>query len=365
MKKALRLVTKIDQAKRLADQFLSGPKQILGIDCEGVRLGRFGRLSLLQLSELNGTVSLLDARVEGLIEAFGPILESQEIVKIMHDSREDSSALLHQFNIRLRSVIDTQVAALLVQKRNRFRLHQESYEELVARFCRVEKSDTDSAEMKTKMLNEPFLWHQRPLSKQLVDYAVHGVEHLIPLWTAMSQELDLHLVLQSSEAWLAYRDLNRHLSEPNRVEKIGTPLQGMVAAVTDKGVFFKLNIGRTGVVSTPSALKRMLTGAGDFPPVQVGDTIDLCVSGISLDGKTVYVDRSDPDWEYFDFLRRPDPKKIDSPAQEYRHIPSLVEGDARIDPLLRRGLGSFGEIDSDSDDEVDHEPILTHKPPNR
>ena len=80
-----------------------------------------------------------------------------------------------------------------------------------------------------------------------------------------------------------------------------------------------------------------------------------------MDGKIVYVDRRDPDWEYFDFFRRPSPEKMGS--QEYKHVPSLLtEGS---DPLLRRGLGEDGSVDSDDEGEVDHEPILTHKPENR
>ena len=364
MKKALRLVTNIDQGKRLVADLLSrSPRELVGLDCEGVRLGRFGKLSLMQLSEESGgTISIIDAKIDGMIESFRPLLESEDVLKVMHDSREDSSALYHQFQAKLRGVIDTQVASLLIQKDvgKQQRLIQESYADLSSRYCGFQA--TDGLEMKQKMLEDPFLWHKRPLTKEFVDYAVNGVEYLIPIWRAMSHLVSIDSVLHSSEAWVSYREMNQKLEQPNMVEQIGTPLLGMVAAITDKGVFFKLNIGRTGVCSTPSALKRMLLGTGHFPPVQVGDTVELAVSGISIDGKTIYVDRRDPDWEFFDFFRRPDPKKMDSPGQEYRHIPSLVDGGTSIDPLLRRGLGSYGEIDSDSDDEVDHEPILTHKP---
>ena len=370
MKKSLRLVTTVEQGKRLVDEILNrnhSQQIVLGLDCEGVRLGRFGRMSLMQLSQENNIFSLIDAKVEGVIESFSPLLESEKLIKVMHDSREDSSALFHQFNTRLKGVIDTQVASLLLQRDTKKKLIQESYGDLVARYCpEAEKMDNFSVDMKRKMLDDPFLWHQRPLSKQLIDYAVNGVEHLIPIWREMSVIFDSteshRAVLTASEAWVAYCEMNPELVQPNMVEKVGTPLLGMVAAITDKGVYFKLNIGRTGVCSTPSALKRMVLGAGNFPPVQVGDTVELAVSGISLDAKTVYVDRRDPDWEYFDFFRRPHPKKIDQPGQEYRHVPSLVDGRKGADPLLRRGLGTDNAIDSDSDDEVDHEPILTHKP---
>jgi ribosomal protein S1 len=169
-------------------------------------------------------------------------------------------------------------------------------------------------------------------------------------------------VVRTSQDWVDYCTLNLEISRPEEVEKIGRPLLGMVASITDKGVFFKLNIGRTGVCSTPSALKRMVRGGSNFAPVQVGDTVELAVSGVSIDGRTIYVDRRDPDWEYFDFFRRPSPTKKGTVVQEYRHIPSLVEGEVGVDPLLRRGLGEGGDIDSDDEGDIDHEPVLTKKP---
>ena len=351
-----------DEARRLVASQPSSA--VISLDCEGVRLGRFGKLSLVQMAVSNHFF-LVDGSKDGVIEALEPLLSSTKILKIMHDCREDSAALFHQCGIRLGGVVDTQVAHLLLQRERKNLLHQESYTDLCTKFLKEQVKDT--VDMKDRMLNDPYLWHKRPLSKELVDYALHGVEYLGPVWRSLKDELEIRGVSQqdvidASQQWVEYCDLNREVARPDGAWKVGTPLLGMVAAINDKGVYFKLNLGITGVCSTPSARKRMLGRSGGFVPVQVGDTVELAVSGVSVDGKIVYVDRRDPDWEYFDFLRRPSPIKKDSVSQEYRHIPSLVE-DQGIDPLIRRGLGQDGGIDSDDEDMVDHEPILTRKPP--
>lgn len=148
----------------------------VAFDCEGVALGRFGRLCLLQVAaeidvpdeeNANGVVLsggedgknpvlsavstpaahdqqmhkvedgvvdedvgvsptaqflgfrkevkvfLFDALVPGVIEALRPLLEAHHIVKVAHDCREDLSALHHQFGIAVAPVFDTQLAQLM------------------------------------------------------------------------------------------------------------------------------------------------------------------------------------------------------------------------------------------------------------
>ena len=318
----------------------------------------------MQISVSSDEVALIDARIAGTVDALSPVLTNKEYLKIFHDCREDSAALYHQFGgIRMRGVFDTQAVSLLLQRSRKITpLHQQGYTDLV-RLYGVSTEDMNDTALKQKMSEDAELWYRRPLTKELVDYAVAGVKFLVPLYERMSKQLDKvspSAITEACDSWVDYCDLNPELSKPADVEKIGLPVMGMVAAINDRGVYFKLNIGRTGVCCTPSALKRMLMGGRNFAPVQVGDTVELSVSGISLDGRTIYVDRRDPDWEYFDFFRRPSPGKKE--IGEYLHVPSIVESGEDIDPLLRRGLGLDGTVDSDGEDEVDHEPILTRKP---
>lgn len=384
----MRHVNTAEAAAALANSIISTSVPSVGIDCEGVRLGRFGRLTLLQMAIPNREnvyaepdIHLIDASVPGVLEAVSPILMSPDIQKVFHDCREDSAALFHQFaGIKLANVLDTQVVSLLLQKVRKETLRQVSYSELVRDYFPA--AECNDVAMKQLMKDDPAIWGKWNVGSPetfssdhenvaptlpLLRYAVQGVRFLVPLWHDLhgsnAHLIDLKMFENACNVWVDYCHLNNEFEDGKAAEKIGTPILGSVAAITPRGVYFKLNLGRTGIACTPSAMKRMIVGSPSFPPVQVGDTIELAVSGKSVNGTALYVDRRDSDWEYFDFKRRPDRKKIDS--NEFHHEPSLVDNKGS-DPLLRRGLGT-GEFDFDSDgeDQVDHDAVLTRKPKRR
>ena len=147
----------------------------VALDCEGVRLGRFGRICLLQLQDSKGQVLLCDALRTGVVKALAPLLESRQIVKVIHDCREDSAALFHQHGIQLRAVFDTQAAHSVLEKRAGREAYQASASELLKQYLHIEPEQT---ELKSLMLQDPGLWARRPLSKGLVRYALHSVSHL-------------------------------------------------------------------------------------------------------------------------------------------------------------------------------------------
>ena len=150
----------------------------VALDCEGVRLGRFGRICLLQLQDSKGHVLLCDALRKGVVEALAPLLESRRVVKVMHDCREDSAALFHQHGIQLRAVFDTQVAHAILERRAGREAYQASASELLKEYLGIEPEQT---ELKSRMLQDPDLWARRPLTSDLVRYALHSVSHLLQL----------------------------------------------------------------------------------------------------------------------------------------------------------------------------------------
>ena len=156
----------------------------VALDCEGVRLGRFGRVCLLQLQDSDGRVLLCDALRAGVVEALAPLLESRRIVKVIHDCREDSAALFHQHGIQLRTVFDTQVAHATLERRAGREAYQASAAELLKDYLGIEPEQT---ELKSRMLQDPELWARRPMAKDLVRYALHSVSHLLPLHQRLLQ----------------------------------------------------------------------------------------------------------------------------------------------------------------------------------
>eukprot|EP00397_Hematodinium_sp_SG-2012_P028989 GEMP01030582.1.p1 GENE.GEMP01030582.1~~GEMP01030582.1.p1 ORF type:complete len:326 (+),score=46.96 GEMP01030582.1:62-1039(+) len=116
---------------RWARRWLESPREVhellpkllsceaVAVDCEGVKLSRWGRLCLMQFA-YDDDVVFIDACRDGMMPSIQPFLESRVgPAKIFHDCREDAAALLEQFGIQLRNVYDTQVAyTMLLEQRN-------------------------------------------------------------------------------------------------------------------------------------------------------------------------------------------------------------------------------------------------------
>jgi len=309
----------------------------VAVDCEGVRLGRFGRICVVQLATPCGRLFLLDALRPGLVAALAPLLESPVLTKVMHDCREDSAALYHQFGVELQAVFDTQAVQIVLQQSLGQSPRQASAAELLRTRLGVEEPP-GVAEMKELMLRDAELWSRRPLSSMLVRYALHGVAHLLALRQALLADLQelgtaaARDAATASERALQYRLLNVEFPSAAAMAKIGTRLWAFLAAWTDTGIYFKLNAGRVGLAGTPSAMAR-------FRDVQVGDAVLCCVSGVSQKGSYLYLDRYDPDWDFFDHQLRPaGSQELGAFGREHRHRPTVVALGAEPDPLLLRGL---------------------------
>lgn len=79
-------------------------------DCEGVELGRFGSVTVLQLAtrERCYILDLLSYAREPILQFAKSLLEDPSITKIIHDAAADADALYHLHNIRVVDVHDTQ-----------------------------------------------------------------------------------------------------------------------------------------------------------------------------------------------------------------------------------------------------------------
>lgn len=107
-------------------QALSGQTHVF-LDCEGKTLGEAGgKLSLLNLGVVNQNNRLQTFLVDVLAfersnsRYLAPIFEmlrSEEVFKVMFDGRMDASELLHGHGVRLRNVLDLQVADVASRER--------------------------------------------------------------------------------------------------------------------------------------------------------------------------------------------------------------------------------------------------------
>jgi exonuclease 3'-5' domain-containing protein 1 len=89
---------------------------IISFDCEGVNLGAKGELTIVEIGTVRGEAFIFDLKAcpelmnDGGLKG---ILEDDNIIKIIHDCRNDSYNLYAQFNVLLRNVFDTQVRICL------------------------------------------------------------------------------------------------------------------------------------------------------------------------------------------------------------------------------------------------------------
>ena len=94
---------------------------LVALDSEGVSLSRTGRCTLVQIAR-NDEIFLLDlvslSREDLIQTGLKEMLENESQKKLMWDGRTDCDALLHQVGIRVKGVVDLQVADVL-QRRNK------------------------------------------------------------------------------------------------------------------------------------------------------------------------------------------------------------------------------------------------------
>jgi exonuclease 3'-5' domain-containing protein 1 len=173
----------------------TGSVPSLYIDLEGNNLSRNGTLSLITiLVEPRHTVHLVD--ITGLgNQAFQiagsdhrtlrSILESEEIVKVFFDIRNDSDALFGLYDIRVSGIEDLQLMELA--SRNFSKRHVNGLAKCIERDSTLpfaEKREWKSSKERGRKLFDPSLgggyavFDERPLSTEIQTYCVQDVIHM-------------------------------------------------------------------------------------------------------------------------------------------------------------------------------------------
>ncbi|XP_033646415.1 piRNA biogenesis protein EXD1-like [Asterias rubens] len=193
-------------------------QRLIGVALEAETLGRKSKLSLLQIC-CGNQVYIFDIVTLGPVffsQGLADILESQAIVKVIHDSRWTSDQLFHQYSIKLTNVYDTQAADVLIRMR---RLNGELPHKLSGLTqCLLEYLDMSVEALYPQLLHDQAktvsqtMWMERPLSPKLLLQAAFNVRHLSDL---RLKTLD-HLLAEFTASVDVFLNCIRDMSDMNR-----------------------------------------------------------------------------------------------------------------------------------------------------
>ena len=165
------VITTASAVAGLAARLIRQPR--VGLDTEFLRERTYhAQLCLLQLSAPDEAVCV-DPLSMADLSPLAALLAAPGITKVMHASRQDLEVLLPVAGLT-RPVFDTQIAASLTGLPA-----QVGYAELVRRVLgqQLAKSHTRTD------------WSRRPLSQEQIEYALDDVRYLLPLATALQEQL--------------------------------------------------------------------------------------------------------------------------------------------------------------------------------
>lgn len=195
-----------DDISAFEQEFRVGRVSEIALDCEGLNLGRMGKLSLIQLCAGVGQacylIDVLHTTPQApLVSALRSILQQENICKVIHDCKTDSDALLHLLNIKLCSVHDTSawnntlrhwVSHTHADNKDKW-VCDENLNNTLRRYNLPENTHRD----RTVYQTHPSFWLDRPMTEQMIQWASADIRSLFGLRSAqlrMGIELSAYCV---------------------------------------------------------------------------------------------------------------------------------------------------------------------------
>jgi len=130
---------------------------------------------------------------ESLFEESGlkEFLSNEETLKVCYDCRLDSTALYHQFGVKLIRVFDIQMAAYLKQIDSGIAAPklQTPLGELLVQHASIKGFNAKFLEMTKMNKTHPKSWSTRPLEVKLRDYLIEETIHLLALYNVFNTTL--------------------------------------------------------------------------------------------------------------------------------------------------------------------------------
>lgn len=185
MMRNVKIITKLKDCVAAVKKISSERDPVVALDVEGVNLGPKGPMTLLQLATQDEQVYIFDVFSNpNLIDEGGlkEILESEHILKVAHDCRNDSAALYHQHSVLLRKVFDTQAAHAVLQQQDSGKPVYKVKAVSLNTLCGFHGAPTNpkKEQMKNLYRKDQKFWSRRPLTEDMIFHAAFDVYCLVP-----------------------------------------------------------------------------------------------------------------------------------------------------------------------------------------
>ncbi|XP_014215546.1 uncharacterized protein LOC106644518 [Copidosoma floridanum] len=170
-------------------------KCVVSFDCEGINLGLKGKITVMQIGTMSGQVYVFDLITCPNILQYGglrKLLESDAVVKVMHDCRNDSVTLFYQYGITLANVFDTQAAHSVIEYQNTGKPVYKVKNATLNTLCEFYGAPCNMLKEQVKNIyrRDQRYWARRPLTRDMIAYASSDVQSLVPLiYNAMAKSI--------------------------------------------------------------------------------------------------------------------------------------------------------------------------------
>jgi len=210
------VISSVDMCREAVKHIREHQARRISLDCEGVRLGYGGRLCLLQIAtpQMVYIFDILQGGHQLFYEGgLKELLEDPTILKIAHDCRKDCIALYKEYNVRLSSVYDTQIAYAVLSTQHGGPIPiPVSFSTLLSKYAEGEGLKLKE-EVKKEMTEDDSFWERRPFTKTMIQYAQQDAFNLFLILRNLEPLLSNSartLILQRSQVYASIRPRHIH-----------------------------------------------------------------------------------------------------------------------------------------------------------
>ncbi|XP_063981541.1 egalitarian protein homolog [Diachasmimorpha longicaudata] len=184
-----RVIVNVRESLHIIDEIMNPQrgtadgKIVVSFDCEGINVGAKGQLTLVQIGTAQGHVYIFDLFTSpNLITGLRQLLENPNVVKVIHDCRNDSVNLFNQFGIVLNNVFDTQAAHAVIQYQDVGKPVYKVKSVNLNTLCEMYGAPCNPLKEQLKYIyrRDQKYWSRRPMSRDMLIYATSDVLGLVP-----------------------------------------------------------------------------------------------------------------------------------------------------------------------------------------